>query len=130
MFRTLALIAALAITLVAPGAAEAHAIIVASVPAPQQTVRGPDLMIRLNFNSRIDPDRSRVTLEGPGGAVRDMPIAPDTEPGTITGLGRDLTAGAWVLKWQVLSVDGHITRGTIPFTVDPNLPPPSDGMAQ
>ncbi|WP_245326709.1 copper resistance protein CopC, partial [Bradyrhizobium sacchari] len=24
---------------------------------------------------------------------------------------------AWHLRWQVLSVDGHITRGDIPFTV-------------
>jgi methionine-rich copper-binding protein CopC len=27
--------------------------------------------------------------------------------------------GAYVLRWQVLAVDGHITRGDVPFTVSP-----------
>ncbi|MFI4981818.1 MAG: copper resistance protein CopC, partial [Nevskiales bacterium] len=27
------------------------------------------------------------------------------------------TPGAYVVRWQVLSVDGHITRGDVPFTV-------------
>jgi methionine-rich copper-binding protein CopC len=26
-------------------------------------------------------------------------------------------AGAWRVRWQVLAVDGHITRGDIPFTL-------------
>ena len=26
------------------------------------------------------------------------------------------TPGEWRLRWQVLSIDGHITRGDIPFT--------------
>ncbi|TAI60323.1 copper resistance protein CopC, partial [Bradyrhizobium sp. Leo170] len=30
---------------------------------------------------------------------------------------KGLSPGAWRLRWQVLSVDGHITRGDIPFTV-------------
>jgi methionine-rich copper-binding protein CopC len=29
----------------------------------------------------------------------------------------DLTPGAYVLRWQVLAIDGHITRGDVPFTV-------------
>ena len=28
-----------------------------------------------------------------------------------------LTPGAYVMRWQVLAVDGHITRGDVPFTV-------------
>jgi copper resistance protein C len=28
-----------------------------------------------------------------------------------------LTAGDYVARWQVLAVDGHITRGDVPFTV-------------
>jgi methionine-rich copper-binding protein CopC len=27
------------------------------------------------------------------------------------------TSGAYVVRWQVLAVDGHITRGDVPFTV-------------
>ncbi len=25
--------------------------------------------------------------------------------------------GAYVVRWQVLAIDGHITRGDVPFTV-------------
>ena len=28
-----------------------------------------------------------------------------------------LAAGRYTLRWQVLAIDGHITRGDIPFTV-------------
>jgi methionine-rich copper-binding protein CopC len=28
-----------------------------------------------------------------------------------------LTPGTYVLRWQVLAIDGHITRGDVPFTV-------------
>jgi len=28
-----------------------------------------------------------------------------------------LAPGAHVLRWQVLAIDGHITRGDVPFTV-------------
>jgi methionine-rich copper-binding protein CopC len=30
----------------------------------------------------------------------------------------DLTPGDYVASWQVLATDGHVTRGTVPFTVD------------
>jgi hypothetical protein len=26
-------------------------------------------------------------------------------------------AGPYVVRWQVLAIDGHITRGDVPFTV-------------
>ena len=31
----------------------------------------------------------------------------------------DLQPGDYVARWQVLAVDGHITRGDVPFTVTP-----------
>ena len=29
----------------------------------------------------------------------------------------DLKPGAYTLRWQALALDGHITRGDVPFTV-------------
>ncbi len=31
----------------------------------------------------------------------------------------DLRPGDYTVRWQVLAVDGHITRGDVPFTVTP-----------
>ena len=38
-------------------------------------------------------------------------------PPDIIDAHLDLTPGAYIIRWQVLAVDGHITRGDVPLTV-------------
>jgi hypothetical protein len=45
-----------------------------------------------------------------------LPVPADGPPDTLGG-HLDLTPGRYVVHWQVLAVDGHITRGEVPFTV-------------
>ena len=45
--------------------AGAHAVIVQATPAVNAAVARGDLAIRLQFNSRIDAQRSRLTLQDP-----------------------------------------------------------------
>jgi copper resistance protein C len=103
--------------LVGPNAAWAHAIIVSSSPAAGATVSGDAVAIRLHFNSRIDHARSKLTLFAPNGASQVLTAAPDASADELNADATSLSSGAWRLRWQVLSVDGHITRGDIPFTV-------------
>jgi methionine-rich copper-binding protein CopC len=98
-------------------AAEAHAIVVESTPAAGQSVAGPDVAVRLRFNSRIDHERSRLTLLDPAGESRPLAIDAGGGDDVLTGRANGLAAGAYRLRWQVLAVDGHITRGEVPFTV-------------
>ena len=98
-----------------PWPAFAHAILVESMPALRATVAPGVAHVVLRFNSRIDPARSRVILRG-GGA--EVPLA------VAAGVGADqlvadatLQPGEYVLRWQVLAIDGHITRGDLPFSV-------------
>ena len=100
-----------------PNAAWAHAIIVSSSPAAAATVAGDAVSIRLRFNSRIDHARSKLTLFAPDGAPRALTAASDSPADELNTDAKLLSTGAWRLRWQVLSVDGHITRGDIPFTV-------------
>src|SRR5579871_2171643 len=93
----------------------AHAIIIESAPAVDAGVTGPDVPISLRFNSRIDQERSRLTLTGPGGKNLPLTMAPASGPDTLSAKASGLTPGAYTLRWQVLAVDGHITRGDIPF---------------
>ncbi len=95
----------------------AHAIVVASTPAAHATVAGPAADISVRFNSRIDPRRSVLRLVGPKGAVQPLAFQADDPPVALTAKATGLGAGAWQIYWQVLSVDGHITRGYIPFSV-------------
>lgn len=98
--------------------AAAHALVVASTPAANATVAGPQqLDLRVQFSDRIDKQRSKLSLAGAAGQT--FPIQPLEVDGadTLAGHVADLPAGSYRLLWQVLAVDGHITRGEIPFTV-------------
>ena len=102
-----------------PGQAAAHAVVVASDPAAGASLAAAPQRVTVRFNSRIDHGRSRLVLVGPEAVQVPLDPAPEGEPtvleapiGTAT-----LAPGAWRLRWQVLAVDGHITRGDIPFTL-------------
>lgn len=103
--------------LVGPHAALAHAIIVSSAPVAGATVSGDAVAIRLHFNSRIDHARSKLTLLAPNGVSQALALAGDAPVDELNADATHLSSGAWHLRWQVLSVDGHITRGDIPFNV-------------
>jgi methionine-rich copper-binding protein CopC len=97
--------------------ADAHAIVTQSTPAANAAVNGPDVAVELRFNSRIDHQRSRLTLFLPDGGSRPLSQASGTEPDVLAAKAVGLAPGAYRLRWQVLAVDGHITRGDIPFRV-------------
>jgi methionine-rich copper-binding protein CopC len=102
---------------VAIGPADAHAIVTRSTPAADAAVTGPDVAVELRFNSRIDHRRSRVTVYLPDGSSRPLSQAPGAAPDVIGAKAVGLAPGAYRLRWQVLAIDGHITRGDIPFRV-------------
>lgn len=110
--------AAAAILVHGVGAAQAHAILSESIPREAQLVSGPDLEVELRFNSRIDARRSRLLLISPGRSASVLTLQ-DAGPDELRASLTDLTRGAYRLHWQVLSVDGHITRGDISFRVGP-----------
>jgi len=95
----------------------AHAILLQSTPAANAVVEQPTTRISLTFNSKIDGQRSRLTLIGPDGSQQTLALAPQNTADTLTASARDLKSGEYRLRWQVLAVDGHITRGEISFRV-------------
>ena len=113
MLRVAVLLVAFAL---APWAARAHAILVDSTPAANGTVGPGHEAITLRFNSRIDRGRSRLTLIAPDHSQTRIAVGEDGPPDVMTAAA-ELQGGAYTLRWQVLAVDGHITRGDVPFTV-------------
>ena len=110
---SVALIAAPALT---AQTAAAHAVIIDSVPAVDAAVAG-DSDVTLHFNSRIDHQRSRLTLIAPDGSANLLAITPDSAPDVVAAKLSGLAAGQYRLRWQVLAIDGHLTRGDIRFSV-------------
>jgi methionine-rich copper-binding protein CopC len=100
-----------------PVPAGAHAIVVAATPAADGVVAGPRVPIELRFNSRIDRERSRLVLVAPDGREVPLALAGAEAPDVLSAEAGGLAPGRYRLRWQVLGLDGHITRGDIPFSV-------------
>jgi methionine-rich copper-binding protein CopC len=100
-----------------PAAARAHAILMQSTPAAGASVPAGRLDMSFRYNSRIDRIRSRLVLTGPDRRESVLRIAPSGPPELIETSAELSAPGAYVVRWQVLAIDGHITRGDVPFTV-------------
>ncbi len=96
--------------------AAAHAILVDSTPVPLGHVPPGHLALLLRYNSRIDAGRSKLTLRHADDETRLTQQAAATPD--VLRAELDLQPGEYVVAWQVLATDGHITRGRVPFTVD------------
>jgi methionine-rich copper-binding protein CopC len=107
---------ALAAALAVPFRADAHAILVESTPAIDATVPAGPIAFRLRYNSRIDRARSRLTLIRADRSTAIIPITDDGSDDVLLATVT-LTPGRYVVRWQVLAIDGHITRGDVPIVV-------------
>jgi methionine-rich copper-binding protein CopC len=101
-------------------AAFAHAQLEKATPAVGGTVASPS-EVRLEFTEGVEPKFSKISVTGPGGAV---PLgAAKTDAGNpavlIVPISKPLSAGAYKVHWQAVSVDTHHTQGTFEFTVKP-----------
>src|SRR5215472_7151921 len=99
------------------GGACGHAIVVAARPMMDSSVATGKLEIRLEFNSRIDRLRSRLNVVRPNGTTDEIASVPDGAQNVLVAHIDATIPGGWKLDWQVLSLDGHITRGTLRFSV-------------
>jgi hypothetical protein len=113
----LAALAALAWFVLAAPPAVAHAIIVGATPEVGAVLHASTVDVRLRFNSRIDHRRSRLTVLDAVGKETAVKVDDNTPAEVITAHISGLSPGDYRLRWQVLALDGHITRGDIPFSV-------------
>jgi copper resistance protein C len=78
--------------------------------------------IRLEFSEGVEPKFSKVALTGPGGAAVSLgsaTTAAGNQAVLIVPIAKPLSAGAYTVHWQAVSVDTHHTQGTFEFTVKP-----------
>lgn len=113
----LAALAASAWVVLAASPALAHAIIVEATPQVGAVLHAGTIDVRLRFNSRIDRHRSRLTVLDAIGKETPVQLDENTPADVITAHISGLAPGEYRLRWQVLALDGHITRGDISFTV-------------
>lgn len=97
----------------------AHAYLVKSAPVKRAVLHNPPAKIQLWFNERLEQRFSTVALyDSAGKAVAIGPAALDaSDPKQLTATVGPLVPGRYLIKYRVLSTDGHIVQDQIPFTV-------------
>jgi len=97
--------------------AAAHASLLEAVPQPGAVVAGDRVAIELRFDSRLDVRFSRMELLRPDGNAAPLTLQATDSQSQLKAGAVDLEAGPYVLRWRVLSIDGHANQGEIKFQV-------------
>ena len=110
---------ALAALLLAPATASAHAVLVKSSPPRRAVLAAPPTRVELSFNERLEPAYSTLSVWSSAEARVDdgkVVVGPD-DPRRLSVGVPGLGSGSYVVRFRVLSVDGHVVEGTYPFEV-------------
>jgi len=122
--RLLVLAAAVAGVLLPAGPAAAHATLLATVPATGYAGAGPVRQVVLVFDEPVTVTAHSVRVTDaagrrvPGAAVR---TAAGGRQLTLP-LTQQLTAGQFIVRWQVTAADGDVVDGSFSFGVDTTAP--------
>lgn len=101
----------------------AHAALRHAAPAAGETIDAAADTLTLEFSTDVDLTAVELTLHDAAGKDIDLKAADgDAKSGTIVSrtLKAPLPAGTYEVKWRVLSIDGHHTRGSYTFDVKPS----------
>ncbi len=106
----------------APQLVWAHAHFDHSVPAKDAVVQTAPSTLSVTVTEGLEPAFSSLTLVDAAGKTvptGKSALAPNDNKTMVLPIGKDLPAGAYTVKWQALSKDGHKTQGTWSFTIKP-----------
>lgn len=97
----------------------AHSFLVDAAPSSKEHVAAPPKTIKLRFGGGVEPPYSKITIETPDGKVlaQGNSAVPD-KPRELSANAPELAPGKYIVRYRVLSTDGHIVEGNYEFTVD------------
>jgi methionine-rich copper-binding protein CopC len=96
--------------------ASAHSRLRSSTPAEGSTVAPPTQAV-LGF-SEVSHLATLTLTRGAEPAIK-VETLPQQPAQQLTVALPKLTAGTWALAWRAIGDDGHVTHGTVHFTVAP-----------
>jgi methionine-rich copper-binding protein CopC len=105
---------------VASTPARAHSFLVEATPSSKDHVASSPKTVKLRFGGGVEPKYSKLTIEGADGkALGEGSIGVPDKPRELSMEPPELAPGKYVVRYRVLSTDGHIVEGNYEFTVDP-----------
>jgi len=110
------------VALVVPAAAWAHATLKSEFPGFQQELQIGPKFVRLHFDQIVQlPVVEVIDTHGVDHAARAVATGTDVRVKVAP-----LRAGAYTIRWHVLSSDGHVVSGVWTFGVRVAAPPPTE----
>lgn len=101
-------------------AALAHSFLVEATPSSKDHVPDSPKTVKLRFGGGVEPPYSKLTIETPAGKVlAEGNIGTPDKPRELSVNSPELAPGKYIVRYRVLSTDGHIVEGNYEFTVDP-----------
>jgi copper transport protein len=119
--RALVLVAALAVVL--PGNGWAHATLTRTAPSFRAELRRGPAEIRLHFDQNVTILANAVHVLDAAG--REHAERSRVDGTTVVTPLRPLRRGAYTVRWQAVSADGHVVSGVWTFGVRVAAPPPT-----
>ncbi|HEY8768820.1 MAG TPA: CopD family protein [Dehalococcoidia bacterium] len=121
----------------APRSAEAHAALVRSDPSVNARLSDSPTVVTAFYSESLDSQLSSMkVLDGEGKRVDSGQVTFGPDPAQMSVAVEKLGPAFYAVQWETLSgVDGHLLKGSIPFTVlnpdgtDPAGPHPSAEVA-
>lgn len=100
--------------------ARAHSFLVEANPSSKDHVTAAPKTVKLRFGGGVEPAYSKLTVEGADGKVlAEGAIGVPEKDRELSVNAPDLAPGKYVVRYRVLSKDGHIVEGNYEFFVDP-----------
>lgn len=98
----------------------AHSFLVEATPSSKDHVATSPKTIKLRFGGGVEPKYSKLTVEnGEGKVLGEGSIGTPDKPRELSMESPELAPGKYVVRYRVLSTDGHVVEGNYEFTVDP-----------
>jgi methionine-rich copper-binding protein CopC len=97
--------------------ARAHAYPAASIPNHGATVKEAPSELRIQFTEAVELAFSQIVVKAISGEIVSQGKLRQLASDTLAIDLKPLNAGAYTVEWQVLSVDTHVTDGTLRFSV-------------
>ena len=97
----------------------AHSFLVEATPSSKDHVSEPPKTIKLRFGGGVEAAYSKLAVESADGKVLAQgAVGAADKPRELTLDAPTLSPGRYVVKFRVLSQDGHIVEGSYEFFVD------------
>lgn len=108
------------VLVLAASPASAHASLVRSTPTSGSVVAEEPQQLRLEFSEPVESADDAIAITAPDGQpLPDLQAQSDAADRRVvtSALPAGLRPGTYVVRWQVLSIDGHPVRGEFRFAL-------------